>query len=112
MSAGIVFNFDQTDVDQTDVMIPMEMSEEEEEPQKIIRETRDVMTKYEITRTIGARATLLANGATPLVNVEGEKDLLKIAEKELRAKLLPIIIVRILPNGHKEEWPIQDLRIL
>lgn len=73
------------------------------------RQTRGVMTKYEKARILGARATLLSKGAQPLVKTEGETDLLKIAEKELYAKVLPMSITRKLPDGTTEEWRVQEL---
>jgi DNA-directed RNA polymerase subunit K/omega len=39
------------------------------------------------------------NNAPVLVDLEGETDPLKIAEKELKAKKLPAIIRRPLPDG-------------
>lgn len=96
------FNGDGGDVEPMDI-------EDTDSPDSPKRETRNVMTKYEKTRIIGARATLLTKGAEPLVNTEGEKDLLKIAEKELYARKLPITITRKLPNGRSENWSVQEL---
>jgi len=76
-----------------------------------VRLTRGKMTKYEKARIIGARATLLAKGAQPLVKIEGETDLLEIARKELYAKVLPISITRKLPDGTIEEWRVQELEL-
>ena len=58
------------------------------------------LTKYEIARVIGARAEEIARGSKPLVDIHGlETNILKIAEKELREGVIPINILRPLPNG-------------
>jgi len=44
-----------------------------------------------------------------LVELDGETDPLEIAEKELRAKKIPFIIRRKLPNGESEDWRVGDL---
>jgi hypothetical protein len=35
-----------------------------------------------------------------------------IAEMELEKRVLPFIVVRPLPNGKKEYWRIQDLKLI
>ncbi len=59
------------------------------------------LTKYEIARIVGARATQLAMGAQPLVDIQqlGSTDPVLIAIEELRQGLLDFIIVRELPDG-------------
>lgn len=81
--------------------------------QKKNRITRNILTKYEKTVVIGARAALLAQGAQIMqnVDVDGEIEPAKIAEFELRAKALPIKIRRYLPNGTYEDWDIKELEI-
>ena len=44
-----------------------------------------------------------------MVDLEGETDPLKIAQKELRERKIPIIIRRYLPNGSSEDWSIDEL---
>jgi DNA-directed RNA polymerase subunit K/omega len=74
--------------------------------------TRPLMSKYEKALILGKRATMIANGAEPLVDVEeGETDIIKIAEEELNKKLTPFIIERNLGNGKKELWKIKDMII-
>jgi DNA-directed RNA polymerases I, II, and III subunit RPABC2 len=89
---------------------PMDIADNDVESQsQRIRQTRGKMTKYEKARILGARATLLSKGAQPLVKIDGETDLLKIAEKELYANVLPMSITRKLPDGTTEEWRVQEL---
>lgn len=71
-----------------------------------------VMTKYEKCRIIGARATQLAMGADPLISdTQGFTDPLDIAELELKAKKIPIVVRRFLPDESYEDWDIKDLII-
>lgn len=91
---------------------PMELDDEDcKDP---VRITRNIMTKYEKTAVIGARATLLAQGAqiTPGVDIKGETDPTIIAELEMNAKVLPIKIRRYLPNGKYEDWDLRELDII
>ena len=76
----------------------------------IPRQTRAILSKYEKTRILGARATLIAKGAQPYVNTDGETDPIEIARMELNAKMLPIIVRRYLPNGKYEDWRLQDFK--
>jgi DNA-directed RNA polymerase subunit K/omega len=61
----------------------------------------DRITKFEKTRILGLRASQIANGAKPLVDISGLRDPLKIAEKEYYSGKIPISIIRTLPNGKK-----------
>ena len=51
----------------------------------------------------------ISMNAPILVELEGETDPLEIAEKELRARKIPFIIRRRLPNGTNEDWKVSDL---
>ena len=44
-------------------------------------------------------------------DVAGETDPLKIANKELRDRKIPLVVRRYLPDGSYEDWPIRDLII-
>lgn len=72
----------------------------------------DRITRFERARIVGARALQLSMGAPILINIEKEttKSPLVIAEKELRAKVLPISIRRELPDKTFQIIPIQKLR--
>jgi len=69
------------------------------------------LTKYEKARILGARALQLSMGAPILVNLEGETDSLEIALKELKGRVIPIIIRRYLPCGNYEDWELDELII-
>ncbi len=59
------------------------------------------MTRFEIARLISARALQVSLGAPPLVKVKKEDTAIEIAKKEFGKKILPLSVIRILPN--KEE---------
>jgi DNA-directed RNA polymerase I, II, and III subunit RPABC2 len=65
------------------------------------------ITKYEKVRLLGLRATQLANGAMPLTNIGNLNNPLKIAEKEFIEGVIPISIIKPLPNGTKVKVKIQ-----
>ncbi|XP_041351589.1 DNA-directed RNA polymerases I, II, and III subunit RPABC2-like [Gigantopelta aegis] len=77
------------------------------EPQKRI--TSRFMTKYERARVLGTRALQIAMCAPVMVELEGETDPLKIAMKELKARKVPFIIRRYLPDGSYEDWSLEEL---
>lgn len=47
--------------------------------------------------------------APVLVPLEGESDPLQIAEKELAAKKIPLVVRRFLPDGSYEDWLVSEL---
>ena len=69
------------------------------------------MPTYEKARVRGTRALQISMNAPVMVDVAGETDPLKIANKELRERKIPLIIRRYLPDGSYEDWPIRDLII-
>nr|XP_026691206.1 DNA-directed RNA polymerases I, II, and III subunit RPABC2 [Ciona intestinalis] len=79
------------------------------EPTKRI--TTPYLTKYERARVLGTRALQLSMNAPVMVELEGETDPLQIAMKELKAKKIPIIIRRYMPDGSYEDWAIDELII-
>ncbi len=70
------------------------------------------MTKYELALVIGKRATQIAQGAIPLIDVPARMtNVDEIAEEELRQKKTPFIISRDLGNGKYEYWKIKDMKM-
>ncbi|HMF29785.1 MAG TPA: DNA-directed RNA polymerase subunit K [Candidatus Lokiarchaeia archaeon] len=71
------------------------------------------LTRYERSRIIGARALQISFGAPILTTLPSHLDPMKIAEKELREKMLPLTIRREYPelDGAKEfqDIPVQWL---
>jgi DNA-directed RNA polymerase subunit K/omega len=76
------------------------------------RITKKYMTIYERVRLLGERATQLSYGAKPMIKNVGNLDPKIIAKLELEAKLIPLIIIRTLPNGLKEKWRVSELEII
>ena len=118
MNPQIVFDFgndegswdDDGDVREMDIDYAQHIDEQMYQTPKT-HQTRDIMTKYELTSIIGARGTLLARGAPPYVNPHGETDPNKIAKMEVLSKKLPVVIRRFLPNGECEDWHLEDLNV-
>lgn len=73
--------------------------------------TTPYMSKYERARVLGTRALQISMNAPVMVELEGETDPLIIAMKELKAKKIPIVIRRFLPDGSFEDWGIDELII-
>ncbi|MEM4222147.1 MAG: DNA-directed RNA polymerase subunit K [archaeon] len=58
-----------------------------------------MLTRFEITRIISARAHQIALGSPTFIKVKDEKDPFLLAKAEFDAKVLPILVLRTLPNG-------------
>jgi DNA-directed RNA polymerase I, II, and III subunit RPABC2 len=81
------------------------------------RITRPYFTKYEYTSLVATRAQQLAEGAKPLVGVEGLKAsdpmfVWNVAKREIEQRKLPFVIRRQLPDGNSEYWSVQELEIM
>lgn len=75
--------------------------------------TYPFLTLYEKTKVISLRASQLARGALPFIEVpEYLTDVYEIAKAELEAKRLPFILKRPLPNGDYEYWRLADLMLI
>jgi DNA-directed RNA polymerase subunit K/omega len=80
------------------------------EPSKRI--TKNYMTIYERVRILGERAKQLSLGAKPLIKGAENMDPKIVAKMELEKKVIPLIIIRPLPNGQKEKWRVSELEII
>lgn len=76
--------------------------------------TYPILSKFELTKIIGLRVTQLNKGAEPYVKVQTKNilDNSLVADKELREKKLPFIIMRPFPNGRCEYWNVNDLEYI
>ena len=72
------------------------------------RTTTPFMTKYERARVLGTRALQISMCAPIMVELENETDPLQIAMKELKARKIPLIIRRYLPDGSYEDCTIEE----
>lgn len=73
--------------------------------------TRNVLSRYEKAKIIGMRLEQLARGATPYIDLSinkigGVRDIVML---EFEKKKLPFMIGRVLPDGTKEYWRLDDL---
>jgi len=71
-------------------------------------------TKYEWTALVGTRAQQLAEGARPLISLDGvvtssPQFVWKVAEQEILERKLPYIIHRQFANGVSEYWSVAEL---
>ena len=76
------------------------------------RITKKYMTIYERVRVLGERAKQLSLGAKPLIKDVENMDPKIVARMELEKKVIPLIIIRTLPNGQKEKWRVSELEII
>lgn len=58
-----------------------------------------VLTKYEEAHLLGTRAHQIALGAPAFVRLNGESDVLKIAQRELETGRLPLVVRRYFTDG-------------
>jgi len=84
---------------------------------KADRTTSKYYSKYEYTTLLGTRAQQLAEGAKPLVSLEGlvtsdPKFVWNLAQREIMQQKLPFIIHRRLPNGVSEYWSATELCVV
>jgi DNA-directed RNA polymerases I, II, and III subunit RPABC2 len=69
------------------------------------------LTRFERARIVGSRSLQLSLGAPILVDSSNRfHDTISIAVAELNAKVLPISIRRVLPNGLYQDIPIDWLK--
>lgn len=64
-----------------------------------------MMTRFEYARVLGARALQLSLGAPVLVKLPrtvDKRDTLEVAKHELEEDAVPMVIVRVHPDGQKE----------
>ena len=78
-----------------------------------LHKTYPILSKYERAKILGLRVSQLNKGAKPYVNINKNiLDNILIAEKELKEKKIPFIIMRPMPNGKSEYWNVNDLEDL
>jgi DNA-directed RNA polymerase I, II, and III subunit RPABC2 len=95
-------------------VLPVTRQSVEESTKRI---TLPYYSKYEYTALLGMRAQQLAEGAKPLVSLEGliasSPDFpVNLAKKEILEQKLPFIIHRRLPNGVSEYWSATELSLI
>lgn len=91
--------FDDDAIEETSDVVPVEN-----------RITKPFLSKYERVRILGDRTQQLTLGAKPMIKNAEDLTPKQIAELELKNNIIPLIIVRPLPNGKKEKWFIKELK--
>jgi DNA-directed RNA polymerase I, II, and III subunit RPABC2 len=81
------------------------------------RITREYFTKYEYAALLSMRAQQIADGAKPLVGLDGLKGsdpmfVWNVAKREIEQRKLPFIVRRQLPDGNSEFWSAQELEMI
>ena len=72
--------------------------------------TNPILTKYEKTKILGQRTKQLNSGCKPYIEVPSNIiDNYLIADMELKAKAIPVIIRRPISSKHSEYWKLEDL---
>lgn len=99
----------QADLQPKTEFLPLEPSTVSKAVPREQRATTRFLTKYERARVLGTRALQISMNAPVMVELDGETDPLRIAQKELRERKIPIVIRRYLPDGSYEDWPINEL---
>ena len=75
------------------------------------RVTRNILTSYEMVRILGERTKQLTMGAKPMVKNYLGLSYDRIAEEELKLKMIPFKLKRPLPNNKFEIWCLDELNI-
>lgn len=81
------------------------------------RITFPYFSKYEFTALMAIRAQQLADGARPLVSLDGMMTsspsfIWDVSKKEILERKLPYIIHRRMPNGNSEYWSASELTVV
>ncbi|MBD3190777.1 MAG: DNA-directed RNA polymerase subunit K [Candidatus Heimdallarchaeota archaeon] len=88
------------------------MSKKSQETKEIVSDEIVIgppkLTRYEKARIIGARGLQISLGAPILIRLDQDEvsDPIKIAEKELYKRVLPLTISRVLPDGSYQNIPL------
>ncbi|MFH1391333.1 MAG: DNA-directed RNA polymerase subunit K [Candidatus Diapherotrites archaeon] len=62
-----------------------------------------ILTRFEITRLISARALQLSLGAPGMIKASKESSMIDIAREEFDKKVIPISVLREFPDGRIEK---------
>lgn len=74
------------------------------------RITKPFLTLYERVRLLSDRSTQLARGAKPHIKNVAGLTVEEIAELELKHKVMPLKIIRPVPNRAPEIWDLTELK--
>ena len=87
-----------------------ELRKKYKEVKKYVKIGPIFLTRYEKARIVGARALQISFGAPILIHKPKNMiDPIKIAQLELKSKILPLTIRRENPSGEYQDLPINKL---
>jgi DNA-directed RNA polymerase I, II, and III subunit RPABC2 len=80
------------------------------------RVTKPYFTKYEYAVLLASRQQQIAEGAKPLVSLDGLRTsdpqfLDQVVKREIEQRKLPYVFQRLMPNGNAEFWSAQELEL-
>ncbi len=76
------------------------------------RITKPILTLYERVRLLGDRAKQLSLGAKPMIKGLDSMNPKLVAKMELEYGLMPLIVERVLPDGRRERWKVNELKFI
>jgi DNA-directed RNA polymerase I, II, and III subunit RPABC2 len=74
------------------------------------RITKSYLYEFERVRLLGERAKQISMGAKPMIKNVDKLDPKSIARLEIENKVIPLMILRELPDGRIEKWKINELQ--
>ena len=87
------------------------IDDDDDNIKEINKITRPFITKYEIVKLLATRTNQLARGAKPMIkNVDYSITPKDLAKLELKEKVIPLIVLRPIPNGKSERWKITEFK--
>ena len=73
------------------------------------RITKPILEKYEVVKLLAVRSKQLSQGSKAMIKNYQNMSHKEIAKEELKLKIMPLILVRPLPNSEAEKWYLREL---
>ncbi len=102
-------NFEDEDLDVDDINKSEKKLLESKYVKENERKTKPFLFDFERVRILGERARQLSLGAKPMLKNLDNMNPKYVAKLELEKKVIPLIILRELPNGLIEKWKVSEL---
>jgi DNA-directed RNA polymerase subunit K/omega len=108
-------NIDKDDEDDDETTVDVNADENVFNPDLYVkpddRRSKPFLINFERVRLLGDRTAQLAQDAKPMIRGVDGMDPRVVAQLELESKMIPIKIIRPLPNGKKEIWSLNELQL-
>lgn len=93
------------------VNLDYSLIDDDDNIKEINKISRPFLTKYEKVKLLATRTNQLARGAKPMIkNVDYNITPKELAKLELTEKVIPLIVLRPIPNGKPEKWKITEFK--